>query len=50
METRNTAMLAAQNTGHGEAELGCKLGKACSMVAGEDKMVWLSGAVMGLFR
>jgi hypothetical protein len=40
METRSTAMLATQNTGHGEAVLGRKLGKSCSMVAGEDLMVW----------
>lgn len=31
-------MLATQNTGHGEAELGGKLGEASALVAGEAMM------------
>jgi hypothetical protein len=46
IETRNTVKLTTQNTGQGEAVLGEMLGTAWAMVAGEDVMVWLFGAVM----
>lgn len=50
MDTRNTATLTTQNTGHGETALGGLNMGACSLRGGEGMVVWLSRWVMARLR
>ncbi|WP_245541842.1 hypothetical protein [Uliginosibacterium gangwonense] len=50
METRNTAILATQNTGHGEVLPDGPLKNAFGIETSEDVWVWSSGIAMYVFQ